>query len=287
MTKAAMASWHSDFVLGDWRVSPKLNRISRDGETVGIKHKSMAVLVFLADAKGEVLTRDEIMDGVWPGMEVTDDVLTQAIHELRHAFDDDAKHPRYIETIPRVGIRLIAKTTVAEEDRRSGDTVSVPQSSRRYLLATFAAIVVGAVLLSIIPAMPVMLRMAGYFPDNGDVWLLPLMISFAGFGGIALGILNISVMSAIADIADENELHYGRRQEGVLFAARTFFSKADMALGHFLAGITLDLISFPVKSKPGEVGVLEIPTPRWTTYDAVKLGVSTQCRNMARNITQV
>ncbi len=118
-----------------------------------------------------------------------------------------------------------------------------------------AAIVVGAVLLSIIPAMPVMLRMAGYFPDNGDVWLLPLMISFSGFGGIALGILNISVMSAIADIADENELLYGRRQEGVLFAARTFFSKADMALGHFLAGITLDLISFPVKSKPGEVDV--------------------------------
>lgn len=116
-----------------------------------------------------------------------------------------------------------------------------------------AAIVVGAVLLSIIPAMPVMLRMAGYFPDNGDVWLLPLMISFSGFGGIALGILNISVMSAIADIADENELLYGRRQEGVLFAARTFFSKADMALGHFLAGIALDLIQFPVKSTPGEV----------------------------------
>ena len=60
-------------------------------------------------------------------------------------------------------------------------------------------------------------------------------------------------MSALADIADENELLYGHRQEGMLYAARTFFAKADNALGHFLAGITLDIIQFPVNSKPGEV----------------------------------
>ncbi len=39
----------------------------------------------------------------------------------------------------------------------------------------------------------------------------------------------------------------------MLYAARTFFAKADNALGHFLAGVALDLIQFPVKSKPGEV----------------------------------
>ena len=145
-----MASWHSDFALGDWHVSPKLNRISKDDQTVGIKHKSMAVLVFLADADGEVLTRDEIMDGVWPGMEVTDDVLTQAIHELRHAFGDDARHPRFIETIPRVGIRLIKQTTVAGEERRFSDTVPIAQPPRRYLLAAFAAIVIGAILWTVV-----------------------------------------------------------------------------------------------------------------------------------------
>ncbi len=116
-----------------------------------------------------------------------------------------------------------------------------------------ATIVAAAIALSIVPALPVMLRMAGYFPDNGDALLLPVMILFSGLAGISLAVLSISVMSAIADIADENELLYGRRQEGVLYAARTFFSKADMALGHFLAGITLDIIQFPVKSKPGEV----------------------------------
>jgi len=116
-----------------------------------------------------------------------------------------------------------------------------------------ATIVTSAILLSIVPALPVILRMLGYFPDNGAVMLLPLMITFAGLGGVCGAVLNISVMSALADIADENELLYGHRQEGMLYAARTFFSKADNALGHFLAGMTLDLIQFPAKSKPGEV----------------------------------
>ena len=39
----------------------------------------------------------------------------------------------------------------------------------------------------------------------------------------------------------------------MLYSARTFFAKADNALGHFLAGVALDVISFPAKSKPGEV----------------------------------
>jgi Na+/melibiose symporter-like transporter len=116
-----------------------------------------------------------------------------------------------------------------------------------------ATVVVAVVLLAIVPALPVILRMWGYFPDNGAVLLLPIMIAFSGFSGVSLAVANITVMSALADIADENELLYGKRQEGVLYAARTFFSKADMAMGHFLAGLTLDIIQFPVKSKPGEV----------------------------------
>ena len=114
-------------------------------------------------------------------------------------------------------------------------------------------IVTAVVLLAILPAMPVILRMVGFFPENGEPMLLPLMITFSGLAGVCLAVANISVMSALADIADENELLYGQRQEGMLYSARTFFAKADNALGHFLAGLTLDLIAFPVKSKPGEV----------------------------------
>jgi len=134
-----MANWHENFLLGDWRVSPKLSRVSKDGQSISVKNKSMAVLVCLADAGGELLTRDEIMDSVWPGMEVTDDVLTQSIVELRKALDDDAKHPRIIETIPRVGFRLL--TTVETDAVETGTHPSQPRLRLAIVLIALSIIV--------------------------------------------------------------------------------------------------------------------------------------------------
>ncbi|MBC7938985.1 MAG: MFS transporter, partial [Chitinophagaceae bacterium] len=59
--------------------------------------------------------------------------------------------------------------------------------------------------------------------------------------------------SALADIADENELKYGLRQEGALYATRTFFARVDQALGTALAGWVLATIAFPAKAVPGQV----------------------------------
>ncbi len=116
-----------------------------------------------------------------------------------------------------------------------------------------ATIVWTAAWLSIVPALPVILRMLGYFPETGSGLLQPVLMIFVALGAVCGAVLNISVMSALADIADENELLDGQRQEGMLYSARTFFAKADNAIGHFLAGVALDLIQFPAKSKPGEV----------------------------------
>lgn len=133
-------------MLGDWRISPKINRISKDDQTTGIKHKSMAMLAYLADAQGEVRTRNEIMDSVWPGMAVTDDVLTQSIVEIRRAFDDDAKQPRIIETIPKVGFRLlVALTPVDEKTSPASMRPRSSQPSRRYSQFALALIAISAI----------------------------------------------------------------------------------------------------------------------------------------------
>jgi Na+/melibiose symporter-like transporter len=66
-------------------------------------------------------------------------------------------------------------------------------------------------------------------------------------------VLSISIMSALADIADENELKFGLRQEGVLYSTRALFAKVDQAIGAALAGFVLTLIAFPTKAKVGEV----------------------------------
>jgi DNA-binding winged helix-turn-helix (wHTH) protein len=71
----------------------------------------MAVLECLRQARGEVVTRDQLFESVWPGGVVSDATLTQCIAELRRAFGDSAQTPRVIKTIPKVGFwRLVVST---------------------------------------------------------------------------------------------------------------------------------------------------------------------------------
>lgn len=93
---------------------------------------------------------------------------------------------------------------------------------------------------------------SSYPPRHDDLVAEPIVVfKFLGSGSGA--VLNISVMSALVDVADENQLISGDRQEGILYSARTFFAKVDHALGLFLAGVVLDYIAFPTDAEPGQV----------------------------------
>lgn len=98
----------SDFSVGAWLVRPSLSRIERDDLVVHVTPRAMSVLVYLGSANGAVVSRNELLDNVWPRMTVTSDALSQCIVELRRAFGDDCRQPHIIETIPRIGLRLIA-----------------------------------------------------------------------------------------------------------------------------------------------------------------------------------
>ena len=93
----------------------------------------------------------------------------------------------------------------------------------------------------------------GLAPERGSWELVTMIIFFGSFASACGSILHISVMSALADIADEHELITGIRQEGVFYAARSFFSKTSNGIGHVIAGIALDFIAFPENAVPGEV----------------------------------
>jgi TolB-like protein/DNA-binding winged helix-turn-helix (wHTH) protein/tetratricopeptide (TPR) repeat protein len=95
-----------DFRLADWTVQPRLNTLIANGRAVRIEPKVMQVLICLAEAR-DVVSKEQLMQKVWSDTFVTDDVLTRCISELRKAFDDDPKRPRYIQTIPKSGYRLI------------------------------------------------------------------------------------------------------------------------------------------------------------------------------------
>ena len=74
---------------------------------IQLKPKSMEVLEYLLDHPLKVCTREEILNAVWGRSIVSDDVLSQAISELRKAFNDDFHSPSVLETIPRRGYRLL------------------------------------------------------------------------------------------------------------------------------------------------------------------------------------
>ena len=82
------------FLLGEWRVEPSLNqitRLARGSAPQRITPKAMEVLVVLTSREGQLVTRDEILASVWSDVHVQEEVLTRAIADLRKALDDDRK----------------------------------------------------------------------------------------------------------------------------------------------------------------------------------------------------
>lgn len=116
------------FVVGEWTVLPSRLRLERDeSEAVEIEPKVMEVLLHLAARPGDVHTRRELLDTVWPGVVVGDEALTRAIYELRKALGDRSRAPRYVETIPKVGYRLMAEV---REIETGGPTPEAPATTR-------------------------------------------------------------------------------------------------------------------------------------------------------------
>ena len=103
--------------IAEWLLEPELNQLSGPLGAVHLEPRTTAVLLHLAAHPGEVRSRDNILQAVWGEAFVGEAVLTHSIWELRKAFGDDAKQPRFIQTVPRRGYRLVAP--VLEQ----GDTV--------------------------------------------------------------------------------------------------------------------------------------------------------------------
>jgi TolB-like protein/DNA-binding winged helix-turn-helix (wHTH) protein/Flp pilus assembly protein TadD len=131
-----------DFRIGKWLVQPQMNTLQANGKTKHVEPKAMQVLVYLAEHADEVVTKERLMGAVWADTFVTDDVLTRCIFELRKAFEDDAKNPQVIETIPRSGYRLVAAVHSAE-----AQPAEARPPSHRWLIALAA--VAGVLLLGI------------------------------------------------------------------------------------------------------------------------------------------
>jgi Tol biopolymer transport system component/DNA-binding winged helix-turn-helix (wHTH) protein len=96
------------FRLGDLEVLPASGELRGRRGTERLRPLLMDVLLRLAAEPGEVVRRETLLADVWPRRMVNDEVLSRAIAELRTALGDDARVARYIETLPKLGYRLVA-----------------------------------------------------------------------------------------------------------------------------------------------------------------------------------
>ena len=105
--------------------------LSGPGGTVRLEPKVMAVLAVLASYSGHVVTRDELLDAVWPGAVVTENTLSRCIYQLRESLGRVAKQEggtagELIETLPKRGYRLTAPVEqMPSELKISGDTLLI------------------------------------------------------------------------------------------------------------------------------------------------------------------
>lgn len=133
-----------DFRVGPWLVQASLNAITHDGVTIHLEPKVMQVLVCLAQHPGELLSKEKLLQTVWPDTFVSEDVLKRSISELRRVFEDDAREPRIIQTIPKRGYRLIAHVDpFTPEPSRSSSKDPVdqrPTATRRFRTQNFTSL---------------------------------------------------------------------------------------------------------------------------------------------------
>lgn len=123
------------FQIGALRLDVASNALARspDGQPQHLEPKAVEVLAYLARHAGRVVSREELLAAAWPQVVVGDDALTQAIIKLRKAIGDDARHPRYIETISKRGYRLIAPVSplAAAPDSAPPPSPGVPATPAR------------------------------------------------------------------------------------------------------------------------------------------------------------
>lgn len=99
--------------FGPFRLDRRTYVLSRGDLMVPLSPKLVQVLACLAEARGELVTRQLLLDRFWPDVNVTDNTLTRAVADIRKALGDDPGAATYIQTMARRGYRFVAP--VAEE----------------------------------------------------------------------------------------------------------------------------------------------------------------------------
>ena len=120
--------------FGPYEVRTRSREIYNGGTKLKLRPQPFQVLEILVQRAGDVVTREELRSQLWSQKTFVDfeHGLNTAIKELRSALNDSASQPHYIQTLPKVGYRMMAR--VAAEELPGGDEASRPKEADKSLI---------------------------------------------------------------------------------------------------------------------------------------------------------
>ena len=113
----------SRFQVGKWRVDAAAGELLDGERCQRLEPKLMRILQMLASDPGSVIVRAQLFDAIWPQQVVADQTLDSAISRLRSRLGDNRKAPAYIQTVPKVGYRLLAEVSPIQPRLNKGNQV--------------------------------------------------------------------------------------------------------------------------------------------------------------------
>jgi DNA-binding winged helix-turn-helix (wHTH) protein/tetratricopeptide (TPR) repeat protein len=141
----------TEFHFDGWTLIRASGELVRDGNTQRLPQQPLRMLVELLEHAGQVVTRERMVEVLWPkGVVDFDNSLNAVVRKLRVALGDNPDAPRYIETLPRIGYRFVGKLDAAAPATPVGDSAAAPAAQtavgpNRHML--LGGIVGGAMLL--------------------------------------------------------------------------------------------------------------------------------------------
>src|SRR5262245_63782847 len=117
------------FEFGPFRLDADERLLMRDGRMTPLPPKVFDTLLVLVENSGRVVSKDELMQSLWPDTFVEESNLTQNISQLRRALGDGAGGPQYIETIPKRGYRFVAGVQLSAAQADGSDRKSTRLNS--------------------------------------------------------------------------------------------------------------------------------------------------------------
>ena len=102
-----------------FRVDPTERVLLRDGKPLSLSPKVFDTLLALVERSGHIVSKNELVDIVWPDVFVEENNLTQYVATARRALGDNRQAQRYIETVPKRGYRFAPSVRLITEDSDS------------------------------------------------------------------------------------------------------------------------------------------------------------------------